>query len=114
MKIRAMAYGGLALVGLLAGCGGPPKTQSEEYPGAWSEPSAEVIRVLASNSVRGCGEFYQKASSYGPEFGEFLLYCTRDGKTWVAWKVWTHTNKVLGPDPNFVHTSGITPPEGID
>jgi hypothetical protein len=71
-------------------------------------PTPEVIQVLAKNHVRGCGEFYQKA---GPSRGEFAIACTRDGRAWTGYLVFTGTEKVLGPDSTLIYDVG-GPPRG--
>ena len=31
--------------------------------------------------------------------GEYLVYCTQDGKTWTAYLVWASIKKIMGPYP---------------
>jgi hypothetical protein len=91
---------------LTLGCG-PPKSLAEEFPGEWQEPTGDVMRTLAQNGVKGCGEFYQKrAAEYSTEY---MVACTRDGDTWTAWRVWTSSNDVLGPDPAAIWKLGGPP-----
>ncbi|CAB5720004.1 Uncharacterised protein [Delftia tsuruhatensis] len=71
-------------------------TLQERYPGPWRDDfNLPISKALAQNSVRGCGEFKYRPSSR--DKGEFLVYCTRDGKSWVAYLVWAPIAKVTGP-----------------
>lgn len=101
----------LVVPSFLASCS-EPKSLAEEFPGDWQEPSAEVARTLVQNQVTGCGEFYQKpAANYS---GEYMVACTRDGQTWTAWRVWTGSNDVLGPDSSAIWKLGGPPVENAD
>lgn len=67
-----------------------------DYPGAWqSDAPGDIIRALAVNDVRGCGEFHHKASVRNS--GEYLVYCTRDGQTWTSYLVWPNVDRISGP-----------------
>lgn len=70
--------------------------QPDRYPGPWRDESNVLIsKALVQNSIKGCGEFKYRPSSKNK--GEFLVYCTRDGKNWVAYLVWAPVGKVTGP-----------------
>jgi hypothetical protein len=72
-------------------------TLAERYPGPWHEEfNADIARALAAKSITGCGQFKFKASSQ--DSGEYVVYCTRDGESWVAYLVWTKVNEVIGPN----------------
>jgi hypothetical protein len=91
-----------------------PSTSAEQYATEWQDPTPEVMRVLAKNRVRGCGEFYQKASRQFT--GEYAVACTRtpDGRAgWVGYLVWTGTEKVQGPDLTAVYTQFGGPPRQL-
>jgi hypothetical protein len=30
-------------------------------------------------------------------YGEYLLYCTDGSRRWMAWRVWTGSQRVAGP-----------------
>jgi hypothetical protein len=79
----------------------PPVT--EDYLGTWqSNPPNDIIQTLISNDVRGCGEFHYKPSAQNS--GEYLVYCTRDGRTWTAYLVWPDVDRISGParpDPSI-------------
>jgi hypothetical protein len=82
----------------------------ERFPGAWGNPTSSVMRTLAQNDVRGCGEFYQKASVKDRE--EFAVACTRSPTGEVGWflyLVWPATGGVDGPDPTAVWEMGGPP-----
>ncbi|WP_313233984.1 hypothetical protein [Delftia acidovorans] len=71
-------------------------TLQQRYPSPWRDDfNLPISKALAQNSVRGCGEFKYRPSSR--DKGEFLVYCTRDGKSWVAYLVWAPIAKVTGP-----------------
>ena len=96
------------LILALSACG-PAATLEEMYSGPWSNPTPDVMRVLAKNSVRGCGEFYQKKNTQFT--GEYLVACNRmpDGSgraAWVVYLVWTGTEQVQGPDYTAVYKIG--------
>ena len=68
----------------------------ERYPGPWRDDfNASISKTLAKNSVRGCGEFKYRLSSKDKD--EYLVYCSRDGKSWVAYLVWISIAKITGP-----------------
>lgn len=68
----------------------------ERYPGPWRDDfNLPISKALAQNLIKGCGEFKYRPSSRNK--GEFLVYCTRDGKNWVAYLVWAPIAKVNGP-----------------
>lgn len=93
----------------LSACGAAPTLQ-EMYSGPWTDPSPAVIRTLAANGVRGCGEAYQKANTRYE--GEFAVACTRtpDGSpAWVVYLVWTGRSQVVGPDLTAAWTIGGPP-----
>lgn len=88
----------------------PPRVASnprgeiaEDYRGEWRSNSPNnIIRVLSANNVRGCGEFHHKPSTRNS--GEYLVYCTPDGRNWTAYIVWPNVNRISGParpDPNI-------------
>lgn len=85
----------------------PAKSQnislSERYPEPWQEDvSISITKTLASQQIRGCGEYKYRESSRNK--GEYLVHCTNDGKKWVAYLVWTKIGKITGPhaiDPSL-------------
>ena len=101
----------LCLVALSA-CS-PPPSNEEMWSGAWTEPTPEVMMVLAKDGLLGCGEFYQKANtSY---HGEYAVACNRmpDGSgqpAWVGYQVWTGSEQVEGPDMTAVWAQFGGPP----
>lgn len=102
MRTFAILVSGLSL----SACG-PPPTYAEQYPGAWREPSTDVMRTLAKRGTRGCGEFYQKP--HVSSRGEYVIACTRDGRIWRGYLVWTGSEQVLGPDDALVYQVGGAP-----
>ena len=70
---------------------------ASQYPGPWSSAAnAAISKALVKGGATGCGEYYYKASSQSAD--EYLVYCTRDGKNWVAWLVWPAIGNVIGPN----------------
>ena len=69
---------------------------AERYPGPWQEDfNIGITKALASQQIRGCGEYKYRESSKNK--GEYLIYCTSDGKRWVAYLVWVNIGKITGP-----------------
>jgi hypothetical protein len=56
-----------------------------------------ITQALVANNVRGCGEYKYRESR--TDEGEYLVYCTQDGKTWTAYLVWASIKKIMGPYP---------------
>jgi hypothetical protein len=80
---------------------------AEDYPGSWrTDAPASIVRTLASNNVKGCGEFAYRQRANGSQ--EYLVYCTRDGTSWAAWLAWTASNKVQGP---YAPDTSLLPPK---
>ena len=100
-----------ALFSMLMACGKAPTLQ-ESYSGPWGNPTTDVMTTLAKNNVRGCGEFYQKASTTSP--GEYAVACTHNPAGQLEWNVylvWPAINEVTGPDPLAVWKLGDPPRE---
>jgi hypothetical protein len=101
-KIALMLMGSLAL----ASCG-EKNTEAEKpiwkdlpidqrYPGPWKEDfHVGITRALAINKIEGCGQYKYRQSSNMDN--EYVVYCTRDGKTWVSYLVFPQIEKALGP-----------------
>lgn len=90
----------------------PAPTLEQQYSGEWQDPTSDVMITLGRNSIRGCGEFYQKESKTFR--GEYAVVCTQmpDGSgraQWVGYLVWPRINKVEGPDYLFVYKVGGPP-----
>ena len=93
-----------------------PATNEEMWSRSWSGPTPEVMRVLAANGVRGCGEFYQKENATSS--GDFAVACSRmpDGSgraAWVGYEVFTNSRQVLGPDLTAVYMQFGGPPREL-
>ena len=96
---------------ILSACGKGP-TLEESYAGPWGEPTTDVMVTLAKNGVRGCGEFYQKASKTSQ--GEYAVACTHNPSGQLEWNlylVWPAINEVTGPNPIAVWKLGPPPRE---
>ena len=66
----------------------------EAKPIEWSEDfSPEISRTLAAKGISGCGQY--RFHSAGA--GEYVVQCTRDGSTWVEYRVFPRTGDVIGP-----------------
>lgn len=52
------------------------------------------MKALAAKRTKGCGEFWWRASRDGKVF---LVYCTRDGKSWTGRIVTLSTGNVSEP-----------------
>ncbi len=91
----------LALI-MLTSCGSTEElatkelTLAERFAGAWNtEFDLGIAKALGENGVQGCGEFKYKSSSQ--DQGEYLVHCSRDGETWVAYLVWVPSEVIMGP-----------------
>lgn len=90
----------LSLVGLLILVPSTSQAQplAERYESAWrTDFHTGITQALIANNVRGCGEYKYRESR--KDRGEYLVYCTRDGKMWTAYLVWASIKKVMGPYP---------------
>lgn len=84
---------------LVVGCSKEPDmTMAQMYPEPWhQEFDASISKALAVNNIRGCGQYMYRA--HYRQKGEYLVYCTGDGKFWTAYLVWAPIEKVMGPYP---------------
>lgn len=93
---------------LLAGCNDskPAKLQPYEpawedrnkpnvrFPGPWIETyNIDIASTLAKKNITGCGDFHYRVAYNSTS--EFLVACTRDGKTWLAYTVFPNIGTVL-------------------
>lgn len=66
------------------------------YPGPWrTETNIDVVKTLVKNKVQGCGELAWRQAASGSK--EFLVYCSRDGRTWTAYLAFTAVQNTMGP-----------------
>jgi hypothetical protein len=81
----------------------PEITLVERYPAPWREEfDVGITKTLISKGIRGCGQYKYRESS--KDRNEYLVHCTGDGKLWVAYFVWSATERVMGPyspDPSL-------------
>src|SRR5215468_5878298 len=84
----------------------PKFLPSQQYPGPWLEVTAEVRDLLALHQVSACNQAAGRQSSRNS--GEYLLYCTQDGRYWTSWRVQPLAHKVRGPGKLL---EGIPPPD---
>lgn len=110
-----MRYAALLLTIAVTGCGSPP-TDQQMWSAPWTEPTSEVMRILARNQAKGCGEFYQKENSTSK--GDFAVACSAmpDGSGlpgWVGYEVFVPQEDVLGPDYTAVFQKFGGPPREL-
>lgn len=71
---------------------------NKNYPLPWREPQGQefisIQQTLIKNNVKGCGEYYIRSSK---DDAEYLVGCTRDGRVWTYYIIWTATQKAMGP-----------------
>ena len=108
------------MLGILAACG-QEVPASQRYPGPWqNDPNIEIIRTLAWNRVRGCGELYYRAVRDNvahlelSKRGEYLVACS-DGAKYTLYLVFTVPNEngtIVGPaeKPNDIPWPQFTQP----
>jgi len=69
-----------------------------DFGSAWRRDShVDLQRTLAANKVEDCADM-----AYRPHrtiHGEYLVYCTRNGRSWTSWVVSTGAQRVSGPFP---------------
>ena len=73
----------------------PVAASAGEYVTPWHDPDMAVTSVLLKNKARGCGEYFYldlRSSS-----NQKLVYCTPDGKSWLAYIVWVNIGRMTGP-----------------
>ncbi len=71
-------------------------TLSERYSQPWRDDfHLGITKAFAAKSIRECGQYKFRESSR--DKNEFLVYCTRDGRTWKAFIVWPNIGEVMGP-----------------
>jgi hypothetical protein len=92
-----------------------PITKAEEYPGPWRGAGPAIYRAIYSQGHE-CVEAYVRASAkFRPDAtgaGEYLVFCHDPAtKVWLTYLVWPSSNRVIGPDLTFAHTSGVPLPE---
>ncbi len=72
------------------------KTVSDMYPAPWRyEFNTEITRTLVAAKVSACGIYRYRVSR--DSNSEYLVYCSRDNKHWLAYLVWPNISKTLGP-----------------
>lgn len=110
-SFRATFHCGLVLLGLACTpCTADARSMplpSERYPGPWLEVTQEVRDFLTLNKISACSQAAGRESPSNP--GEYLLYCTLDGKFWTSWRVQPAARSVRGPGRLF---RDIAPPTG--
>lgn len=58
----------------------------ENFAGPWADAHLMDVSILLSRTrTLGCGEFYTKVSA--TDAYDILVYCTRDGENWAAYRV---------------------------
>ena len=68
----------------------------DRYSGAWSdELDRSISNTLSKNNVSECTRYRYQSSVNDPS--DYLVSCTVDGKTWVAYHVNTDVGVVTGP-----------------
>lgn len=92
---------GLCAALVLSGCG-PEKSMAEQFPGPWiDDVDLTITRVLIKHKVTGCGQYswreHVNNRVKNDPYGEYLVYCTRDGANWTAVLVWAGTERIAGP-----------------
>ena len=71
---------------------------TSDYENAWRRAShVDLSRTLNSNHIESCGEMVYRA--HRTHHGEYLVYCSNDGRRWQAWMAFTSTQSVKGPYP---------------
>ena len=66
------------------------------YPAPWVDRASQPIATaLMKHGATGCGQYVYRESARHD--GEYLVLCSRDGKSWLAYLVWAHSGTVTGP-----------------
>lgn len=78
------------------------------YSSPWSSTAnPEITRVLLLAGVTGCGYLEYKVSARSKT--EYLVACSRTGRTWLVYEVWPAINEVTGP---YKEPDGMKMPGG--
>lgn len=76
---------------------------STTYPGPWEENyNQRISKALTVNGILGCGQYKYRENVNKSE--SYIVYCSRNGKKWLAYIVWAASEKVMGPyapDPSL-------------
>ena len=89
MTVRVLTLAALIALASLA--------QAEDrYSGTWSDnQDRSITKTLSRNNVSDCRAYRYQKSVNDPS--DYLVSCTGDGKTWVAYHVNTDVGVVTGP-----------------
>lgn len=86
----------LLLLGLFAGQAMAEENLADRFPGPWQhEFSPEITKALTVNRVAGCGQYKYREDAKKTQ--EYIVYCSRDGKRWLAYIVWPSIERLMGP-----------------
>lgn len=67
-----------------------------DYQGSWrSKSHLDLEKTLTAHHVDGCGLMAYRA--HRTVQGQYLVYCSKDGRRWTAWLAWPGAQKVMGP-----------------
>ena len=67
-----------------------------DFENAWRRSShVDLMRTLNANQIDACAELVYRAHRTQP--GEYLVYCSNDGRRWKVWMANTSTQSVKGP-----------------
>lgn len=70
------------------------RTATPASSDAWIERfNPEITRALVKNKIRDCGEYYYKPNGSN----EYFVKCTRDGRAFSYYIVFTASGEVMGP-----------------
>jgi len=93
MKKHILFFISVVLLVSLNGCFEGKKDVFEKN---WrNDSNLEIIQTLVKHKIRNCGEFKYKANINYEH--EYLVRCTRDGKNWQAYTVFTSSKDISGP-----------------
>lgn len=66
----------------------------DEYSMPWRNASDDELqkigRIIVSNNVDGCGEYFVKEI----ENNEYFIACSADGKNWKYYHAWSEINRI--------------------
>lgn len=90
---------------VVAGLREPPDTAAQravkapvagDYQSDWRNGQhVDLEKTLTANHVDSCALMAYR--SHRTVHGQYLVYCSQDGRRWTAWLAWPGAQKVMGP-----------------
>ena len=67
-----------------------------DYQGSWRNSAhVDLEKTLSAHHVDDCSLMAYR--HHRTVQGQYLVYCSKDGRRWTAWLAWPGAQKVMGP-----------------